>query len=413
MAKFIDKSIRELFRFRSNSVPEKIGNTYFYPAGMTFGDETQNLLDDFVEVPEVNAIISILGSMGSNINLEVVSKTTGEPIENDLSKLLKTPNWFQTQKEFLNQTDILSNIYGNEILYKLTPIGLSKAFGLFTIPFNIIKINAGDLQPFWNFHEAPEQLEYKYNWNNKSSTLEKENLVHTNNNNAIITPQNYLNGSSQLTANHLPIQNIRAAYQARGVIIKKHGAVVVMSPRGKDATGSVLPMTPEEKETVQKEYAKYGLQKGQLSTLISTIPLDVQSVNFDVGGLKLFEECQEDTTKLCDAFGFSYDLLSQVKNNSLNSSGGQRRESEKQVYQNAVIPKWTQRVEALNTLFNTVKESYHITGSYTHVAAMQVDLESRSKYLNLLSKALIQLRETGLVKDEELKIELQKFGLII
>ena len=98
-------------------------------------------LEAFNCIPEVNAVINMKANARSNGRFKVVDDAGKEYPNEPILKLLASPNWFQAGKEFLKQTSIFHEVYGNEYLYTQFPIGYSveDTKALFTIPPNLVK----------------------------------------------------------------------------------------------------------------------------------------------------------------------------------------------------------------------------------------------------------------------------------
>ena len=123
--------------FTRQVYPQKYGSSYFLPLGYTadiFG--SNNYLKDFQEIPELNALINIRARAMASWRLSLESIATGKEISNQesLAKILRRPNWFQSQIEFWRQSELFRCIYGNEYIYFLQPVGMSNTYaGMFAL----------------------------------------------------------------------------------------------------------------------------------------------------------------------------------------------------------------------------------------------------------------------------------------
>ena len=130
--------INNLFNIKTNGVqlPASYGDPFFYPLGLASSVNwaNDNFLTDFLEVPEVNAVVTWKARAWSSMELKVISDVTGDAAtsRDPLVRLLMQPNYFQSQKEFLMQTKIWQEIYGNEFLYINKPAAMG-ANALFTL----------------------------------------------------------------------------------------------------------------------------------------------------------------------------------------------------------------------------------------------------------------------------------------
>jgi len=85
-------------------------------------------LDAFNCVPEVNAVINMKANARSNGRFKVVDDAGKEYPNEPILTLLKNPNWFQAGKEFIKQSTLFHEIYGNEIpIIHLCIVGICKS----------------------------------------------------------------------------------------------------------------------------------------------------------------------------------------------------------------------------------------------------------------------------------------------
>ena len=94
----------------------------------------------------------------------------------------------------------------------------------------------------------------------------------------------------------------------------------------------------------------------------------------NVGDLKLFEETEADTRKICDAFGLPYELLSTEKGTTFDN----KKEAKRQFYQDTIIPEADEWIQALNDFFQTKGKSWSIIGTFDHLPIFQENIKERA-----------------------------------
>jgi len=291
----------------------------------------------------------------------------------------------------------------------LAPIGMPNSIkAMYSISPELMDIEIKDSRtPYWNIDKKPDTVQYFAEWNGQKIQIPEAQLIHINQNKVDIEPDDYLWGNSPLQALQVPIQNIRAAYEARNVLIENRGALGILSNGGTDSLGSTLPMDPKEKEKLQNEFKKYGMKKKQFQVIITNLNLRWQQMTIDADKLKLFEEVIEDTVKICDVYGVPFELLGNQKGVTFEN----KKTAEKQFYQNTIIPEAMEWVDSLNAKFETMNKSWEIQASFNHLPVFQDDLKDRGTSLlttvNALSKAFMD----GAITIEQYKEELIKFGI--
>jgi phage portal protein BeeE len=386
--------------FNSFMHPDKLNGSLFYPVNSSFGVE-QNILNDFCEIPELNAVINWKARAFSNINLRVVSKTSGEEIENEVSKIIKNPNWFQAQGEFLRQTKLFHDLFGNEYMYLLSPVGMNKVSGWYTLPPQNVEVKV-DSTPFWQTTEA--NVQYIIDWDGKRYVLDNESVIHLNDNRVNTNSENYLTGVSKVKALEQPLRNIRSAYNARGTNLAHNGPMGIITSAARDGMGS-MPLSPEEKEIVQNDLRQYGALSNQFKYIVTSQALDFQAISADTEKLQAFEEVREDFDKIMDAYGVTKDIFSSAENSTFEN----KSEAEKQAYQNTIIPESVEWLDALNKGFKTSEQNYVIAGDYWHLPLFQENEEQKANTLNTLTNTLSTQLADGVITVDEYKEQLNDF----
>lgn len=373
----------------------------------------QNYLKDYLEVPEVSAVVGILVRAFANGRLRTISKSNGKDVvtTDAITKIIANPNWMQSQAEFVMQTKLFREIFGNEYIYLLTPVGLPNSIKAMTsLPPQIVSVennNTSDT-PYFKSTEKPKDTRYYYEWNGVKQEIDYlNNLIHINSNAANITPSNYIVGESSLASLQPAIQNIRSAYEARNVIITNRGALGILSNDSKDAVGSTKAMDPKAQKDLQDDFAKYGMSKSQWQVIITNMSLKWQQMSIDVAGLKLFEECEADTQRICDKYGVPYELLGASKGTTFAN----KNEANKLLYQNTIIPQAIEWVGALNDRFDTKNKSYEIAMTYDHLPVMQENLKERGASLTLTTNAMSKALADGAITIQQYQNELKKYGI--
>lgn len=402
--------------------PDKFNGQFFYPL---FGSNSINwggvdYLKDFLEVPEVNGIISLKVSAFANGKLKIISKGTGEEVSRNepLVRALMNPNQYQSQQEFLQQTKFYHEIFGNEILYFLTPVGMPlNVKGLFSISPESVRITEENSTPF--FQSTDFRAKYSYVCGGQTMVFPKDSIIHINRanvNGQMLTigtvttevtqaDQSYLWGIPVMASHQANVRNLRAAYEARNVLIENRGALGILSNGSTDGVGSMLPIDPKLKKELQDEYRRYGMTKGQMQIIMTSLNLKWQQMAIDTDKLKLFDECEADTRALCLGYGVPYELIAagQTYDNKLRA--------ERQFYQNTIIPEAGEWCDAINRRVEIAGKSWEVSITYDHLPVFQDNVKERAQAMSLMAAAIEKLITNGVMTVEQAQVELQKFGI--
>ena len=391
-------SLKNLFGFGSTFKPEKMGNTYFYPIDGLNLDKT-TYLKQFLAVPELNNIINIRARAMASWRLEILSKATGLEVKanENLVKTLRKPNFFQSQVEFWRQSELFRSIYANEYLYFLTPVGMPNTVkSMFTLDPSKVDIEYKPIGHYFN-DISGEDAKYFYTENGTKTELDKNNIIHLNDNRVIID-KDFLKGTSKFKALQPNIQNIIEAYEKRNILLKM--PIGIMSQNTSDAIGQSMPMDPKEKENTLKDLARRGALP-----IISNLGVSYDSMTNNPKNMGLFEEVHEDTQKICDAFGVPYELLANQKGTTFANL----KEAKKQMYEETIIPDTEEKTGALNARF--AEKSWEIVGGFKHLAVFADDQKQRAISLKQLIEALSKALADGAITIEQYQNELKKLGI--
>lgn len=406
----IRKQINDLFRWSPENPPKKFGSSYFFP--IFTNSSTYNGIDPlkaFMEVPEVSAVINAKARMFSRMILRQVSKATGEDVQNreQVVKIIRNPNWFQSQREFLRQTKLFRDIYGREYLYLDKPYGVAtQPRNMYTLPPGNTSAHTVDKVPFYLVKEP--RIEYVFQWGREKYPIDQDFIVHLNDNRVQMTPDNWVDGASMLESLAIPINNIRAAYEARNVLIENRGALGILSNAQRDGIGASLPLDEKEKDALQDKLKAYGLSKNKAQWIITNLALTWQSISIDdPTKLGLMPEVEADFQKICDSYGVDRQMFATVSGTTFeNQKWGERR-----TYENTVIPEAQEWIDAFNSYFDTASKSWTLVGSFEHIAVLQENMKERGQALTLITGALSKAFTDGAITLEEYQAELAKYGI--
>lgn len=380
---------------------KKPDGTYFYSImGDSFDAFSEyESLKAFIEIPELNTIINWKASAFRNGRIQMVN-AEGDVVDDNV-KAFRSPNVYQGAGEFLRQTKLFHEVFGNEYLYFLSGLrGFENVKGMFTLPPQHVDITE-KTSPFW-MNRKNETI-YKITWNGKNIHLDTKDIIHLNDNKIDITSTNFVEGTSKIQALKAPLNNIRAAYDARGTNLTEMGARGILSNDSRDGMGATVNLNSSEKDKLHDDYREYGSLKNQKRLIISNLALKWQSMGYSTENLKAFEEVTSDKMTICDQFGVPIDIFSREK----GSTYANKIEAEKQAYQDTIIPEANEWIDAINQFFGL--EGNKLTMTFDHLPIFQADREKASnamlRAVNALDKAFI----SSIITAEEYKDQLNKY----
>jgi hypothetical protein len=308
------------------------------------------------------------------------------------------------------QTKMFREIWGNEYIYLNYPFGMPsrRATAMFTLPANLMTTKTPDKRPF--YLQTDPNIEYLFDWGGEKFPIQKENIIHLNDNRVHMSKANWVDGQSWLAYQRVPVNIIREGYYSRGFIIKNIGVQGILTNAAGNDVAGMVQISQEQAEDVQKRIAEMRRFDDRFPVIATNLPLDFKKMSVDnPANLGLYEEVKEDMFKLCDAAGTPAELFG----SSTGSTFENQKWAERRLYENTIIPEAEEWLGALNSQFETEGESWEIVGSYTHLNVFQENLKEKGEALNRITTALRNALADGAINLDEYREELRRFGLVI
>ncbi len=346
--------------------------------------DNQKLLEYFVSVPQLYMAISMKAKMFSNMNLRVVNNAKVDVV-NDYSQLISKPNFHQSQKEFLIQTKVFRELFGNEFIHGLKPVGFPYPDQLNTLDPSRLSVNDTDINsqdPLFLQSEMPE-FNYIFQDNKKRYPISSKDVIHINNPaESQITFKSSIIGMSDVSPLIQALNNIKGAYESRGMLIHHRGALGILTNNSKDAAGATLAMDDDEKTQLQSDYQKYGTLKSQYQMLLTNLDLNYTQMSKNPKELMLFEEIEDDFQTILGAFGLRRELFPTTKGTTFEN----QKEATKATYENTIMPEAAEWVSALDNYFDN--KGFKTIADYAHLSVFDSDLKERGIALKQNVEAL-------------------------
>jgi len=396
--------------------PRQVGGVWFYGVSDYSAFRELEYLNSFNEIPELNAVINYKARAFSAGVIKAIDNKGNEIEKDPVVIRLKKPNWFQAEKEFLRQTKLFHEIFGNEYIYSFFGVGSKrlKTTAIYTLPPNLVKCEYETKTPFFLWEDAdksPDGVKYTYTQDTKDKEIDPDQLIHLNDNRVSVTDQNMkqmLCGESKMKGLTAAINNIKMAYETRGQILSDRGSMGVLSNKSADVAGQI-PVSKEDRDEVHNQYSgMYGGLKGQKKIIITNADLRWQEMSVSPDKLGLFKETEEDFYKICDAYGTPCELFASSK----GATYVNKNEARKDLYDNTTIPETNEWIGALSNYYYP-DGNVRLIMDFSHLSIFQEDLELNAAALGNLVKGLSQALADGAIDIPEYQFELNKIGLAV
>ncbi len=387
--------------FFTNFGRRLLGGSFFNRPSFLLGQsgpvwiDTLNPYELYNTIPQLKLVINKKATMFSNMHLKLVDASTGEEIEDvELKKLLDNPNCLQSQNDFLRQFKEQEQVYGNQFIYKNKPSDLTE------YPIALWNISPAHIQPVLSgkmFEQVDAKgiiTKYLYRLLTIQREFKTEEILYSRINDL----DNPIIGCSAIRSLKFPLSNIEAAYEYRNVVMKKKGALGMLSNNSKDGMGSI-PVNPTEKKRIEDNYVNsYGISKDQSAVILTDATLTWTPMTFPTREMMLFEEVDANTLTLADAFGLNINIFSNKSSTFENV-----KNSIIQCYQDTIIPEADQFTQSLGK-FIGIPEGTKLKASYDHLSIMKENKLKGMAAIQAIVSSLTQAVQAGLMSPKDAKI---------
>lgn len=342
----------------------------------------------YLEIPELRAVVDKRASMMASA-IPCLYKD-GEKVEDHwFNDLLNKPNATQNWSDVIFMLAVNDALYSNAFAYSpVRSFGIRNLFVPVPSDRMIVKTTGVNLKQLdiegmiagYRFQQDDGEFE----------DLDVKDVIY------LMTPDgiNLIKPSSRLESLIYPLSNIKASYHKRNVLLENIGAIGILSTRKNDL-GGAIPMTPEEKEEIQKDW--YNRSKDDL--IITEADVNWQPMSYPTKDLMLFEELTADKLALVDVFGLNIYIFSQEKGATFTNV----RDGIRMAYTDTIIPETQQMYDSILEQLGLAAEGYYLKADFSHIPVLQSDKKQDAETLKTKADALKVILESipvGLDEDE-------------
>lgn len=319
-----------------------------------------------------------------------------------LYKLLKNPNPFMNESEFLMFRTIMQKVNGNAYTYYRPFTGgeargslkLSDLVAIYSMwPQYVTPIvpNTPDLFPA----ELSDVVKaYSFVASNYKKTFSNYLVMHSNEPNIGLSfgiNNNPYKGMSPLLPQQMPISNIQAALESRNVFHNNRGMLGIISSDMKDADGS-MPLTESMREQFEKDMEGFGTKHGQSKYYITNANVKYTQMAISPKDLGLFEEVWNSSILIGNGLGVPKNLIETYLQGATFDN---QNTSAVRFYQDSVIPFANGLNKGESQKLGLYDLGYEIVGSFDHLQILQEDEEKKAKRRSFNVRSAIEAFKYG------------------
>jgi HK97 family phage portal protein len=350
--------------------------------------------------PILTPAMLFVSKLFSQAEFYMKNKTTGEKVYSHwMLDLLRSPNYYQTQNDFLESLMFMMIAQGVAVGLNRKITGMEEAETIYLL--DICKI------------EWPEGFRTKLSARNETNPIRNKYVVYDRNGenlrvqikdliffydlpNGMNTRQMFKN-CSRLDGLKQTLINTNDSLVAKNIILKSNGKELITG----DKDG--FNLSEEEKIDAQNLFnSGYGLSKKRSRGLITKANIKWQSLHIALRDLGLDESVKVDGNLIYTALHIPKDILSlEAKKTTYNNY----KESMVSYIQNEMQSSINSICAVLNKTLND--NNLELVGSYEHLPVMQFINKEKYEGIEQRGLALQALRDAGL--PDEIALELCGF----
>lgn len=359
----------------------------------------------------VASVCDKLAEMDTNGKLAIIrakGKGADDLATNEWSQKMNArldqPNPLQTWEQFRGQQIVYKKVFGFCPVLPIIPAGYEnrpeEASAIINIPPWLFEpIGTGKILYQTKIEDIIK--EYRVTILNSSFVLKPSQIFILVDSFMQDDSKGLLVPRSRLAGLDFAVSNVCAAMEADNVILRRRGPNVIMSPVGKDGTGSLTSMTPTEREEAQNDLANYGITWSQFQYMITRNALQVQTVGFNVKELGTKDTVISGEKAICHRYNFPYTLYEETEATYANGSNAAQS-----VYTDNVIPSNLKDLNLYNKFFKAAENNCQITMDYEQLHVLQEDALNREHANYFQSQALdIQWKSGIITKNQWLQAQ--------
>jgi hypothetical protein len=344
--------------------------------------------------PILTPAILFVSKIFSQASFTVVRNSTDKKIDDHwLLSLLKKPNPYQTQQDFLETLMFMQIAQGVCVVYMKRIIGFQKPKQLYVLDYNLIEFSNKIKNGVTKQISSNIMNEYvKYDRNGENLDIQLKDLLFLYDLPNCLS-KNPFNVKSRLHGLKQTLINTNDSLLAKNIILKTNGKELITGKK------EGFPLDDDEKVNIESLWNNsFGLGFNRKRGVVTKSDLTWKSLHIALRDLGLDESVKVDGNLIYTALHIPKDILSlEAKKTTYNNF----KESMVSYIQNEMQASLNSFVATLSTI---VEDNVTLKGSYEHMPIMQFVLIERYKGVEGQATALKALLLTGIPKEIALEM---------
>lgn len=368
-------------------------NTWGKLGGLTNIEVAQ---DHPILTPAILFVAKLFSQAKFYLEDENGKKITTHPI----LKLLKNPNYFQTQNDFIETLMFTQIAEGKAVIFIKKGIGFNKAKTFYLLNPNLIEYPDEFRTKLLSANEnhSVQNIKIIYDRDGENITISIKDLLFFYDLPNGLNTENLFDNRSRIDGLKQTLINTIDSLLAKNIILKTNGKELISGGSLTD-----FPLSTEEKKDAEELFqANYGLGENRKRGIITKAKLTWQSLHIALRDLGLDESVKVDGNLIYTALHIPKDILSlEAKKTTYNNF----KESMVSYIQNEMQSSVDSVCAVIQRLIP--EDNLTLKGTFEHLPIMQFILIERYEGVEQRAVALSALRNSGL--PDEVCLELCDF----
>ena len=349
---------------------------YAYDNVSGFNNES-DYLKKAINNPVLLSIIALRSHIYSQMKITHVNSKGEEIQSSHYIKLLKKPNYFQSQEDFLFQEMFFKSAVGTNLTYEIK--ALNEPFALYNLFPDAIDYNSTHkIDKFIvtkaDF-EAVGKQELIYTIDSKNYKIKLDSLIPSYDLANGLGENSFMRSPSRLQGLSRTIQNIDEALKSKNINLKMSQKYLVSS----NGDGTSAHIQPDDRNAITNKI-------GSQSVMLSNIKLEAKHLVSDMKKLYLDDQMNNDALTCLIAFGMNRDVINYFSN---GASTYENSEKGMQNYiQNGIQLDADDRMSSLSLQWGLIDNGEKLIASYDHLPVMQSIVSTKINTLKALEETI-------------------------
>lgn len=346
-----------------------------------------NYLNYSLENPVLNAIISLRAKMYSQMQISHVDANGKEVKNSQVLKLLKQPNYFQSQEDFLFQQMWFLSVAGNNYIYQIKPFTSELPKNLYNLIPSEIDYNSINKLDKFIFTKAEiksfSEKKIKYTLDGKVYDIKISEIIPLYDLANGLTTDSWLAAPSRVKAIEKLLQNIDQNLKSKFNNLKMSAKHIGINK----STGMEARVRPEDRTEIERVLNSKDI-------ITTNASVEYKHLVSDMKKLFLDEQFADDANKCLLAFEMNKNVLNYFAKDSTFENQNQGVVN---WIQNSIQGSADNTMNSLSSSFGLLEKNEKLVASFNHLPIMQTLINDKIKSFTDFQNALKVSLENGTI----------------